>query len=166
MCWLDNDRQTDDKLTAWSGGIAAGLDAAVVHLNQLPHQREANAKTALRPCFRPIHLRKHLEDPGQHVARNADAVVTHADNRITSLPFRREPNVPPAFRVLRRVVQQVHKDLPESNGVGVQMDRMWRQADRKFVSALLDQGAAGFQSTFSTRPPAQHVACECRFCCG
>ena len=75
------------------GAIAASLNAAVVHIDQPPHQRQANAESALRLLQRPINLREHIEDAGQHVAGNADAVVSHADDGITPFPFGGEPDV-------------------------------------------------------------------------
>ena len=116
--------QADDKLAAFIGAVAAGLNAAVVHIDQPPHQRQANAESALRPLQRPINLREHVEDAGQHVAGDADAVVSHADDGITPFPFGGEPDVTAPLGVLGGVVQQVQEDLSEPDGIGVQMDRL------------------------------------------
>ncbi len=57
-----------------------------------------------------------------------------------SLPsrFSGEPDVPAALCVLGGVVQQVQEHLSEPDGIGVQMERLWRQADSEFVTALIE----------------------------
>src|SRR5262249_1937507 len=41
----EEDRQADDKLAAFTGAVAAGLDAAVVHFDQPPHEGQADAES-------------------------------------------------------------------------------------------------------------------------
>lgn len=109
MWRLDKERQTDDKFAAFIGALAAGLNAAVVHLEQPPHQRQANAESTLRLLQGTINLREHVEDTGQHVAGDADAVVSHADDSITPFPFNGEPNVPPRFVYLAALFSRFKK---------------------------------------------------------
>ena len=50
--------------------------------------------------------------------------------------------------VLGGVVEQVHHDLFQPGGVGVQPDRLWRQRHGEFMLALLDQRTSRLHRTF------------------
>ena len=59
---VKDQRQPDDELASHAVAVAAGLDAAAVHLDQALDEREADAQAALRFLERSINLRKHVED--------------------------------------------------------------------------------------------------------
>ena len=113
--WHDDLRQAHDELAAHVGTIAACLDVSAVHRHQAPHQREADAKTALCPAVRSIDLSEHIEHGSQPGRGNADPVVAHRDLDRPVDARRAHRDVPARVRVLRRVVQQVGEHLFQSN---------------------------------------------------
>src|SRR4029077_14720825 len=62
-----------------------------------------------------------------------------------------EPDVTTSFCVLGGVVQQIHEDLSEPDGIGVEIERLWRQANGEFLTTLVDEGTAAFHSAFQNR---------------
>jgi hypothetical protein len=80
------------------------LDGAAVHLDEGTHERQPDAEPALRALERSVHLREHLEDVRQRRRRDADSTIAHAHDRAFAVTLGAEPD-PPAFRVLRGVVQ-------------------------------------------------------------
>ena len=65
----DQDRQLDDELASRAEALASGFDAAAMHRDQAPHQRQPDAEAALGAPVRAIDLREHVE----HRARAAPA---------------------------------------------------------------------------------------------
>src|SRR5205823_2044015 len=104
-----------------------------------------------------------LEDVGQHLGRNADPVVTHAYDSITSFPFSGQPNVSPRLCVFGGVIQKIREHLGEPDGIGIQRHRLWRQADSEFVAALLDEGSAAFESTLHHRYQFSSLLADVQF---
>ena len=59
----------------WPGAGAGDDDAAVVHLDQPPRQRQSDAQSAGGPLENRLRLLEHVEDARQHVRGDADAGV-------------------------------------------------------------------------------------------
>ena len=115
-----------------------------MHVDQAPHEGQSDSQSSLGPVERAIDLCEHLEDPGQHVRRDADAVVAHPHDHRVSLPLGREPDLPAALGVLGRIIEQVQKDLGQPNEVGIERHRLVRQVDDQLVAVLVDHGPACF----------------------
>ena len=143
-CDGQDHRQADDELAAHAVTVAPGLDGAAVHLDQALDQREADAQAALRPFERPIYLGKHLEDPRQHVGRDADAGIAHAHHGVASLALDGERDLAAALGVLGGVVEQVGDDLCQPGHVGVDEDEIGRKVDNQVVAGVIDQRPTGF----------------------
>ncbi len=95
-----------------------------MHFNQPPHHREADAKAALLAIQRPFHLREQIEDPQQHVARDADARVGHANHRVRRAGLHLHADFTTVVGVLRGVVNEIAGNLRESGDIAVHVD--WR----------------------------------------
>src|SRR5262249_9674395 len=106
-----DDGQADDELAAHAQTFAAGLDAAAVHLDQPLDDGQPDPQPGLRLLQRPTHLGKHLEYPGQHVRRNADAGVFDAQYGITALALGGEPDAAAPLAVLGGVGEEVTHHL-------------------------------------------------------
>ncbi|HSP96210.1 MAG TPA: hypothetical protein VL049_03045, partial [Candidatus Dormibacteraeota bacterium] len=71
-------RQPDDELGAPPDPLAASLDPAAVHLDDLLHQREADAQPAAGAIEGLVGLDEQIEHPRQQVGANADSGIAHA----------------------------------------------------------------------------------------
>jgi hypothetical protein len=74
-------RQPHGEFAARAGAGAVGGNRAAMQAHQLVHQREPHAETALVTLRRFSSLRKHLEDPRQHLGLDPHAGVVHANHR-------------------------------------------------------------------------------------
>ncbi len=72
-------RQADDEFAAVAQAFAFGGDMAVVHLDQVLHQGQADAQPAMGAFERVVDLGKHVEDAPQHIRANANALVPDVD---------------------------------------------------------------------------------------
>ena len=68
----------DDELAASSRAVAVRRDRAAVQPHQAPHDRQPEPEPALRAIERLTLLHEQVEDPRQHLRRDADAVVADA----------------------------------------------------------------------------------------
>ena len=75
-----DDRQAHDELAPLPGAVALGLHPPVVHLDQPAHQAQPDAEPALRLLRRTIALREHVEELGQHLGGDADAILVSSSN--------------------------------------------------------------------------------------
>ena len=125
-------RRTTNSLP-WPGPSLCGLDRPAVHLDQPPHERQADAQPALRPVERAVRLREQVEHARQHVRRDADAGVADADDAPAPSVSRSALSQmrPPGVGVLGRVVEQVGEHLGQPGRVAVHPDRLGGKLDRQ-----------------------------------
>src|SRR5690606_3651002 len=121
--------------------LAMGLDAAAVHLDERFHEREAEAEAAAVALQRTVDLLEHLENALELLGRNADPVVAHGDHDVPFAELRAEPHVAAGGRVLRGVAQQVREHLREADRIGIELDALLGQLDRKLVPGLVEKRA-------------------------
>jgi hypothetical protein len=127
--------------------LAAGQGGAAVQFYQALHDGQADAQPALRLLQRPIDLRKHVEHPGQHLRRDADAGVLDADDRLVALTLDRQPDAAAPLAVLDGVVEQVAQRLGQPGPVRVHVHRLVRQRHRQLLPLLPGQRLTRFQGT-------------------
>jgi hypothetical protein len=95
-----------------------------------------------------IGLGKQVENPRQHFRSDSNAVVPnpHQDLPTRRVAFDYQSNVSTRRRELRGVVQKIRERLDEPDDVDVYSKSFFGQQHIEFVSAVLDQGAAAFDS--------------------
>ena len=85
-----------------------------MELDQSAGQREPYAEAALGAGQRLLDLGEQIEDPRQHLGRDPDAVVAHAQHDLAPLAIARHRDLPTSRCVLRRVLEQVARDLGDA----------------------------------------------------
>ena len=116
-------RQADHELRPLAQPVALGLDGPAVHLDEVPHERQADAQPALRPAVGRVRLDEQVEDPGQHLRRDADARVAHAEHSLTALLFDGQTDAAVRLGVLGGVGQEVTDHLRQADRVRLQQER-------------------------------------------
>ena len=139
---LVDDGKLDDELAALPEPVAPRLDTAAVHGDQAPHEGQADAQAALGAAARPIDLREHVEDGGQLVGGDTDAVVAHRQDRAVVLPAHAHVNAPAGVGVLGRVGQQVGEHLRQPDGVAVDDHGFGGQFDAQVMVAGIERWPA------------------------
>ena len=104
---------------------ALGADRPAVHLDEVPHDRQAEAETGDRPPC--VGLTEPVEDVRQDRRRNALARVAHLDDDVGPHALQREVHVSLVGRELDRVGQEVPEDLLQA--VGIREDGPHRRVD-------------------------------------
>src|SRR5262249_44424917 len=139
----DDDGQPEDELAAVSQSLAARLDRPAVQLDELAHQREADAEPSLA-LQRLVDAGEEIEDLRELPARDADAVVAHRDRQHAGRhDVDRDVDVTTRRGVLRRVAEQVAEHLDQALAVGLELDRTERDAHLQVLSLGLDLVTAG-----------------------
>jgi hypothetical protein len=113
------------------------LERGAVQLGEAARQREADAEAAaahVRAMLR--HLREHLEDFLELLARNAEARVPDAHQRVALAAFRSYFDRTAGLRVLGRVAEQVADDLRETFEIAAHVDWLSGRLDDELVPAL------------------------------
>ncbi len=82
-------------------------DRAAVHFDQRADKGQSNAQTDVPLLQRAVDLSEHFKHPPLHRLGDADPVVADGDNRLAGLLSDRQFNLPPAGRVLDRIVEQI-----------------------------------------------------------
>ena len=131
--------------------VAVGLDRAAVHLDEVLHQRQADAQPALRPCGRrgpPGRTARRLR--GSMSRGDADARVPDPEHRLAPLPLRGQPD-PAAFGsvYLAALVSRFADDLGQPHRVGVERQPVRPAARRSARAADVDERAG------RSRPPGR-----------
>jgi hypothetical protein len=93
-----------------------------VELRQPFHEGEPEPEAAGAPIERALRLHERLEQPTQHVGRDARARVSHRDDADPLAEHDGERRRAAARRELDRVLQQVADHLRDPDGVGVHDD--------------------------------------------
>ncbi len=138
--------------------MAAGADAGSRTTNSLPwpgpslcastdppcsranwrHHGQADAESPLGPVDRPVGLDEQVEDVREQLGGDAVAGVGHPDDDLARLDPRADAERAAPAGVLGGVDQQVRHHLLETDGVGVDPDRLGSDVDLEDVPALLD----------------------------
>ena len=140
-CAASCERQTDDELAALSRAVAARRDGAAVALDQVAHDRQSDAKPALRSVERLPFLDEQIEDARQHLRRDADPGVAHGQHDVVVDARRANGHHAVRRRVLGRVGQEIRDHLAQARRVAVDAKAVPRHVHSQRVVALLEQRA-------------------------
>jgi hypothetical protein len=113
-----------------------------VHLHQSLHQRQADSEPALRAVERPFALGEEVEGRGEHLGRDAHAVVLDRDAQLGAVAPAGEDDASAARRELGRVVQQVADRLRDAHRVDGEPQVLRRELDLEGVPLRVDQRPA------------------------
>ena len=94
---------------------------------------------------RPVSLREHIEDTGEQISWNADAVIADTDHRFVVLTRSAHHHDTLRRRVLGGIENEVGDDLLDAHGIGVEDQRLFRYGDGQRVLARIDEGAGRIQ---------------------
>ena len=136
-------RQAHREHAARIRAATLGGHAAAMHLDQAPHQRQADAEPALRAVDGAADLAEHLEHAGQCIAGDPDPGVADHHHGLFSFTPHRQPDAAARRRVLGGVVEQVGHHLGNAGRVGVHQQRLVRHIHLQRMLAGLDQRQAG-----------------------
>ena len=138
---LSQHRQPHDELAAAIHPVAPRGDRPAVQRHQALHQGEPETEAAVSPVRSAAALDEEIEDARQQLRPNADAVVADAHDDLLALPLRGDDDVPRLPRVLRRIRQQIRKELREAHPIAVDAQPLTRQLDAQVMAAFLQQRA-------------------------
>ncbi len=136
------ERQAHRELASAAGTVARRDHAPAVQLDQIAHQREADAQPALRMPSARMALRKHVENVRQRIGRDSGAIVVHRDHHVLTFAARAQRDAAARCGVLGGIVEQVGEDLREAHHVRLQHDRLRGKRHRELVLRGVDQRPA------------------------
>src|SRR5688500_14165750 len=113
-----------DELAPLAQSRAGSADATAVHLDEPPHDGQADAQTALGASVRTIRLYEKVEDVRQDIGRETDAIVADAHDDRVVLSCRDELDLSFAPRELGGVVEQVGEHLRQPNQISLHRNRL------------------------------------------
>jgi len=131
-------REAEEELAALAEALAARMNGSAVQLDQPSGEREADALPALGAIERRLDLPEHLEDPAEVFLGDADAGVPHAHGDLVAFAPRAQGNRAVSRRVLRRIDQDVGKDLGEADQVAVEKHLLVRNRHHELVPGRVD----------------------------
>ncbi len=120
--------------------LCASIESAV-SLDQVAGQGQADAQAALGAVERALPLHEHVEDAGQHVGPDADAVVDHRHHHLAALAPAAHHHRAARVGVLGRVGQEIGQHLGQADLIHLDKQAGARHLDRQEVRALLEQRA-------------------------
>ena len=127
--------------------LALGPDRPLVDEDDLPGQGQPDARALLGPGLRSVDLGETVEDPLEHVGRDADAGVLDRHGHGVVLVLDVDRDLAALGGELEGVGQQVEDDLLELVRIDRQLDGMGRvleiEADLLLVGQGLDRGEQG-----------------------
>ena len=114
------------ELGASTQPFAGDLHPPSVKLHEPLHDGEADAQSALHSRVASVGLGEEVEHAGQHLRRDAHAIVPHPEYRLLALTPRHHLDPPARLRVLRGVRDEVDHDLLQPAGVAGDVQRLVR----------------------------------------
>ncbi len=116
--------------------FALHFDAALVEIDELFDDGEAEAHAAVSPLIAGSHLREAVEDAGELLLRYADAVVGYHDAASVIRVLDSEPHGT-AVGELERIAHEVEQDLQQARAVAVHPARHRRlYLQQQFIALL------------------------------
>jgi hypothetical protein len=154
-----HDGQPYDELGALTVGVAC-LDAAAVEHHQVADERQADAEPARARRVARHTLHEEIEDGIDESRIDAGSGIAHRYDRVAILAAGAHPDVTARGRVARCVVEQVREDLRETDGVGLDEERLVAQVDVESMTSALDRRARGFDGVAQRRAEVEGRAPE------
>ena len=115
--------EPDGEFRAAARPLAVDPDGPAVQRHEPLDQGQADPQAAAATVERGVGLGEEVEDAGEEIGGDPRAVVADADHRLGPLAGHGELDVAAGVGELRRVVEQVHQDLVDADGVRLQPDR-------------------------------------------
>ena len=116
-----------------------------MHLHEAPDQRQADSEAAPTTSLR---LGEHLEDLGELLGRNPDALVAHTDPHLLSLAFGEHPDATVVLAELGGVVQEIGEYLYQSDPIAFDEQRLRREINAETLIAMSNPDLAHLQGRF------------------
>ena len=104
--------------------LALRRDLAAMQLRQLLGQGQPYPQAALGTVEPALALPEEIEDMGEQIRGNADAVVTNTDDGPVVFGLRLELDPATLGRVLGGIVEEVGEDLSEPLRVSLEVERL------------------------------------------
>src|ERR1700674_2328696 len=126
-------RHRHDKRAAFLEPVALDPDRSLVHLNELFGERKPDAEAL---CF--AHVRqalKGLKDMFLHLGCNADTIVAHAYNELSSLVDTRKIDTTAWVRIFNCIREQVDDNLLKTNPVDLKPHRLLGTGEKQPMPA-------------------------------
>src|SRR5262245_21836131 len=121
--------QSNDELAALATTGAADLDVPAVELDQTLHERQPDAKAALRMTA-GLELPEGDEHAFEHLGGKAEAVVGDRQCHLRIAKLHGELDTATVRGVFRRIVEEIRQNLTKTNRVSVNPHRIGRNAHR------------------------------------
>ena len=131
-----------------------------MHQHQPARQRQADAQAAVGSVRRLVHLAEHLEDVGQVLGGDADAVVADGDlqQRAALRSLHRDTSA--RWCVLGGIDEQVGQHLGQPRHVTVDEHRLVRQCQRQLVAGAVEQRLRQLDRTLDRAGDVQPLAAQ------
>src|SRR5580704_9374723 len=114
------------------------FNPTAVHFDQTTDQIQPDSQPILRPFFRSVDLRKHIENLGYHVSGDAITIIPDFKDHIATFLFDDHPDMTTLRRELGTVVKKVYEYLSQSGPIGLYIDWPGRYRDSEFVAQGCD----------------------------
>jgi hypothetical protein len=124
-----------------------------VHPDEAFDHCKADAEPALRALRGAIELHEEIEHAFELVGWDADAGVSHADDRILMIAGQCQLDATPWLRILARVVQEVAQYLSQARRIGLDAVPLACNGYIKCVSGGVYEWSAGLDRLL--QDPAQ-----------
>jgi hypothetical protein len=131
-----------------------------MQLDEALDQRQADAQPPLGNTRRIGDLHEHVEDRSQHVARNANAVVAHADPGEAVGPIDGHADVASGLCILCCIVEQIREDLRQAHAVAAHAQAFAGQDQFQAVPGRGQQRAAELHRVGDDAFERQHLELE------
>ena len=109
-----------------------------MHLGEASGDGQPDSET-----FRPRAAVEELEETSGRLGGESDAGVAHGQRHAIAADLGGEPDAPASFRVTGGVVEQVRRDLAESDRISVEPDGNLGHRDVQLVAGFADERLAG-----------------------
>ena len=142
---IAQNRKRNFELAAVAEAVTVRLHSSAMHRDELLHQRQPDAEAALRAIHRDIALREQVEHAREHLGRDSDAGIAHADGNISALAAHRDLDASARRRELARILDEVADDLLHSRRIHIDANRSGigrRDHDEALLARF--SGRAGF----------------------
>src|SRR5579864_710688 len=108
--------------------VTDSLDGTPVQLHEVLHERQADARSAVRWGGPASDLREQIIDVRQHLLGGTDTAIPHAHDDFLVVALNTEPDPPTGtWRKFGSIVEQVGEDLHETRWVGLQLNAAGRK---------------------------------------
>src|SRR5687768_16375975 len=117
-------RQTHSESRTFVRSFRVSLDRSAMKLDQLLHQCETDAESAMTPAVAAVGLAKHLKHVRQKSGIYSLPCIGDDQHRASILILQTDIDAPTVRRKLHRVIQQVPGDLLQPQTVAIDEQKL------------------------------------------